>query len=154
MFTFSSFNLFLIIQHQGIWKISTFYCFIRLGFFFRNPFRVYHQHATQTWFLCKEMYHNVCRYEFSTFQTDIHLHNWHIFVTNNNQSEYAFLFPFSIDQVRLLYGLSPLICIIVLCSKYVFRIFLCRPFMYWFEILYMNLPLCHLNKVQPWISLT
>ena len=42
------------------------------------------------------MYHNVCRYEYLTFQTDIHLHNWHIFVTNNSQSEYAFLFPFSI----------------------------------------------------------
>ena len=42
------------------------------------------------------MYHNVCRYEYLTFQTYIYLHNWHIVVTNNNQSEYAFLFPFSI----------------------------------------------------------
>ena len=31
-----------------------------------------------------------------TFQTQIHLHKWYIFDTNIIQSEYAFLFPFSI----------------------------------------------------------
>ena len=42
------------------------------------------------------MYHNVFRYEFLTFQTQIHLHKQYIFDTNIIQSEYAFLFPFSI----------------------------------------------------------
>ena len=31
------FNLCLIIENQGIWKISSFYCLIRLGFPFRTP---------------------------------------------------------------------------------------------------------------------
>ena len=44
-----------------------------------------------------EMYHNtVFRYEYLTFQTQIHLHKQAIFHTNIIQSEYAFLFPFSI----------------------------------------------------------
>ena len=42
------------------------------------------------------MYHNVFRYEYLTFQTRIHLHKQYIFETNIIQSEYAFLFPFSI----------------------------------------------------------
>ena len=42
------------------------------------------------------MYHNVFRYEYLTFQTQIHLHKQYIFDTNIIQSEYAFLFPFSI----------------------------------------------------------
>ena len=51
------------------------------------------------------MYHNVFKYEYLTFQTQIHLHEQYIFVidTNNIQSEYAFLFPFSIynsDSIR------------------------------------------------------
>ena len=45
------------------------------------------------------MYHNVFRYE-----TEIHLHNKYIFDTNNNQSEYAFLFPFSIYACALKYN--------------------------------------------------
>ena len=49
-----------------------------------------------TWSVCNEMYHNVFRYEYLTFQTQIHLHKQYIFVTNIIQSEYAFLFPFSI----------------------------------------------------------
>ena len=42
------------------------------------------------------MYHNVFRYEYLTIQTQIHLHKLYIFDTNIIQSEYAFLFPFSI----------------------------------------------------------
>ena len=42
------------------------------------------------------MYHTVCRYEYLTFQTEIYLHNLYNFDTNNNQSEYAIIFPFSI----------------------------------------------------------
>ena len=36
------FNLCLIVQNQGIWKISSFYCLIRLGFPFRTPYRLCH----------------------------------------------------------------------------------------------------------------
>ena len=42
------------------------------------------------------MYHNMFTYKYLTFQTQIHLHKQYIFDTNNIQSEYAFLFPFSI----------------------------------------------------------
>ena len=42
------------------------------------------------------MYHNVFRYEYLTFQTQIHLHKQYIFDANIIQSEYAFLYPFSI----------------------------------------------------------
>ena len=42
------------------------------------------------------MYLNVFRYEYLTVQAQIHLHKKYIFDTNNIQSEYAFLFPFSI----------------------------------------------------------
>ena len=42
------------------------------------------------------MYHIVFRYEYLTFQTQIHLHKQYIFHTKNIQSEYALLFPFSI----------------------------------------------------------
>ena len=48
---------------------------------------------------CNEMYHNVFRYEYLTFQTQIHLHKRYIFDTNIIQSEYAFLFPFSIHFI-------------------------------------------------------
>ena len=44
-----------------------------------------------------KMYHNVFRYEYLTFQTQIHLHKQYIFDTNIIQSEYAYLFPFSIN---------------------------------------------------------
>ena len=43
------------------------------------------------------MYHNVFRNEYLTFQTQIYLHKQYIFDTNIIQSEYAFLFPFSLD---------------------------------------------------------
>ena len=36
------FNLCLIIQNQGIWKISSFYCLIRCGFSCRYTYRLYH----------------------------------------------------------------------------------------------------------------
>ena len=45
------------------------------------------------------MYHNMFRYEYLTFQTQIHLYKQYIFDTNNIQSKYAFLFPFSIVTV-------------------------------------------------------
>ena len=47
------------------------------------------------------MYHNVLRYEYLTFQTQIHLHKQYIFDTNIIQSEYAFIFPFSINKNSL-----------------------------------------------------
>ena len=47
------------------------------------------------------MYHNVFRYEYLTFQTQIHLHKQYIFDTNIIQSEYALLFPFSIQYFFL-----------------------------------------------------
>ena len=49
-----------------------------------------------TWSVCNEMYHNVFRYDNLTFQLQIPLHKQYISDTNNIQSEYAFLFPFSI----------------------------------------------------------
>ena len=42
------------------------------------------------------MYYIVFRYEYLTFQTQIHLHKPYIFDTNKIQSEYAFRFPFSL----------------------------------------------------------
>ena len=59
-------------------------------------YRFYHSRATRTWSVYNKMYHNVFRYEYLTFQTQIHLHKQYIFDTNISQSEYAFLFPFSI----------------------------------------------------------
>ena len=50
-------------------------------------------HVRSVW---NEMYHNVFRYEYSTFLTQIHLHKQYIFDTIIIQSENAFLFPFSI----------------------------------------------------------
>ena len=77
-------------------KLSSFYCCIRRSFHSRYFYRFYHSRATRTWFVCNEMYHDVFRYEYLTFQTQIHLHKQYIFDTNILQSEYAFLFPFSI----------------------------------------------------------
>ena len=48
------------------------------------------------WSVSNKMYHNVFRYEYLTFQAKIPLHKQYIFDTNNIQSEYPFLFPFSI----------------------------------------------------------
>ena len=48
------------------------------------------------------MYHNMFRYEYVTFQTQIHLHKQYSFATNIIQSEYAFLFPFSIAYMSTL----------------------------------------------------
>ena len=42
-----------------------------------------------------------CVYEYLTFQTQIHLHKQYIFDTNIIQSEYAYLFPFSIDWFKI-----------------------------------------------------
>ena len=65
----------------------------------RYLYRFYHSRATRTWSVCNEMYHNVFRYEYLTFQTQINLHKQYIFDTDITQSEYAFLFPFSIVQM-------------------------------------------------------
>ena len=58
--------------------------------------RFYHSRAARAWSFCNEMYHNVFRYEYLTFQTQIYLHKQYIFDTNIIQSEHALLFPFSI----------------------------------------------------------
>ena len=65
----------------------------------RYLYRFYHSHAARTWSFCSEMYDNVFRYKYLTFQTQIYLHKQYIFDTNIIQSEYALLFPFSIDYV-------------------------------------------------------
>ena len=62
----------------------------------RYLYRFCHSRATRIWSVYNEMYHNVFRYEYLAFQTQIHLHKQYIFDTNITQSEYAFLFPFSI----------------------------------------------------------
>ena len=62
----------------------------------RYLYRFYHSRATRAWSFCNEMYHNVFRYEYLTFQTQIYLHKQYIFDTNIIKSEYALLFPFSI----------------------------------------------------------
>ena len=67
----------------------------------RYLYRFYHSRATRTWYVCNEMYHNVFRYEYLTFQTQIHLQKQYIFETNIIQSDYAFLFPFSIYVLSL-----------------------------------------------------
>ena len=90
------FNLYQIVKNYGIWKISSFYCCIRRSFHLHYLYRFYHSRATRTWSVCNEMYHNMFKYEYLTFQTQIHLHKQYIFDTNINQSEYASLFPFSI----------------------------------------------------------
>ena len=52
------------------------------------------------------MYHNVFRYEYLTFQTQIHIHKQYILISDKNiiQSEYAFLFPFSICTFTLVFN--------------------------------------------------
>ena len=55
------------------------------------------------------MFHNVFRYEYLTFQTQIHLHKQYIFDTNIIQSEYVFLFPFSIYEFFFKWQIATLI---------------------------------------------
>ena len=62
----------------------------------RYLYRFYHSCAARAWSFCNEMYHNVLRYVYLIFQTQIYLHKQYIFDTNIIQSEYALLFPFSI----------------------------------------------------------
>ena len=59
-------------------------------------YRFYHSRLARALSFCNEMYHNVFRYEYLTFQTQIYLHKQYIFDKNIIQSEYALLFPFSI----------------------------------------------------------
>ena len=81
----------------GLSQISSFfsfYCCIRRVSHLHYLYRFYHERTTHTWSVCNEMYHNVFRYEYLTFQTQIPFHNSYIFDNNNIQSEYAFLFSF------------------------------------------------------------
>ena len=64
------FNLYKIVKKYGIWKISSFYYCIRLVSHLRNLYGFYHSRPTRTWSICNEMYHNVFRYAYLTFQTD------------------------------------------------------------------------------------
>ena len=96
MFTLSNFHLIPIVKNYGIRQISSFYCCLRLVSHLRNLCRFYLSRATRTLSVCNEMYHNVFIYEYLTFQTQTHLPKQYIFDTNIIQSEYAFLFPFSI----------------------------------------------------------
>ena len=75
MFTFSKFQFIPNYLKLGYWKISSFYCWIRLVSHSCYLYRFYHQRPTHTWSVCNEIYHNVFRYEYLTFQTQIHLHN-------------------------------------------------------------------------------
>ena len=104
MFTFSNFQF--IPNCQKLWHFSPFYCCIRLASHMRYLYRFYHSRATRKWSVCNEMYHNVSRYEYRylTFQTQIHLHKQYVFETNIIQSEYAFLFPFSMVCTQKLLG--------------------------------------------------
>ena len=79
-----SFSIYAYLSKTRAFEKSVLYCLIRPGFPFRTPYRLYPQHATHTWSFCKEMYHNVCRYKYLTFQTEIHIHNQYIFDTNND----------------------------------------------------------------------
>ena len=63
----------------------------------RYLYRFYHSRLARALSFCNEMYQNVFRYEYLTFQTQIYWHKQYIFDTNIIQSEYALLFPFSID---------------------------------------------------------
>ena len=67
-----------------------------LSSYLRYLYRFYHSRLARALSFCNEMYHNVFRYEYLTFQTQIYLHKQYIFDTNIIQSEYALLFPFSI----------------------------------------------------------
>ena len=96
-------NLYQIVKNYGIQNINSFYCCIRLVSHLCYLHRFYHSRATRTWSVCNEMYHNVFRYEYLTFQTQIHLHKQYIFHTNTIQSEYAFLFLFNIFQYKNTY---------------------------------------------------
>ena len=106
----------IVKKKHGIWKFSSFYCCIRLVSHLRSLCRFYHSRAIRTWSVCNELYHNVFRYEYLTFQTQIHLHKQYIFGTNVIQSEYAFLFPFSIYKyVRLIS------VIVISCRRFVIK---------------------------------
>ena len=96
MFTFSNFQL--IPNYQKLWLFENqFFLLFQTTCFSRAlPLSLYHSRATRTWSVCNKMCHNAFRYEYLTFQTHIHLHKQYIFDTNIIQSEYAFLFPFSI----------------------------------------------------------
>ena len=95
MFTFSNFQF--IPNCQNLWQLKN-QCFLLLhtACHWRCLYRFYHSRLAPALSFCNEMYHNVFRYEYLTFQTQIYLHKQYIFDTNIIQSEYALLFPFSI----------------------------------------------------------
>ena len=77
-------------------KISSFYCFIRPVSHLRYLYRFYHSRATRTWSVCNENVSQCVQiWIFNISSTDSFTQKY-IFDTNIIQSEYAFLFPFSI----------------------------------------------------------
>ena len=97
MFTFSNFQFIpncqkIMAFEKPVLSIGAYGLLCHL----RYLYRFYHSRAARAWSFCNEMYHNVFRYEYLTFQTHIYLHKQYIFDTNIIQSEYALLFPFSI----------------------------------------------------------
>ena len=97
MFTFSNFQF--IPNCQNLWHLKNQLflllhtaCYLTCVTSIALTIHVRHAHCL----VCNEMYHNVFRYEYLTFQTQIYLHKQYIFDTNIIQSEYALLFPFSI----------------------------------------------------------
>ena len=69
---------------------------------------------------------NVFRNEYLTTLTQIHLHKQYIFDTHNIQSEYAFLFPFSIQRHYIFVKIKPLYQI----SKLIW-FFMLQSFWFW-----------------------
>ena len=66
----------------------------------RYLYRFYHSRAARALSFCNEMHHNVFRYEYLTFQTQIYLHKQYIFDANIIQSEYALLFFLSVYVLK------------------------------------------------------
>ena len=105
MFTFSNFQF--IPNCQNLWQLKNrpVLSIVAYGFssHLRYLYRFYHSRLARALSFCNEMYHNVFRYEYFTFQTQIYLHKQYIFDTNIIQSEYALLFPFSICKTYMLW---------------------------------------------------
>ena len=119
MFTFSNFQFIpncekIMAFEKSVLSIVAYGLLSHL----RYLYCFYNSRAARTWCFCNEMYHNVFRYEYLTFQTQIYLHKQYIFGTNIIQSEYALLFPFSIYTCLYLANtLLQHICIIIYCEN-------------------------------------
>ena len=95
MFTFSNFQFSIytkLSKTRAFENFVFFYCCIRLLSHLHYLYRFHHSRATHTWSVCNEMYPNVYRYDYVTFQTQIHSHKHYIFDIDTYLSEYAFLF--------------------------------------------------------------